>query len=125
MSKLMMKPTAWMSAFMKAREIMLKERQEERDAKERKLIAKAFNDRYTYLHRYKVNADKYEDIADRLPGTGVCGVTARRGNAWMCPDCNTVHMAFECSVFDGIHFPACCRYPEGNRLDYGIKGGLE
>lgn len=36
---------------------------------------------------------------------------------WMCPTCNTVHKNSSYSVFDGLHYPACCEFGEGNRLD--------
>lgn len=81
--------------------------------KEKELIAKVFNDRYTYRKQYKENMPY-------LSGTSY-GVMPKGGNAWMCPECNKIHFPIDCSVFDGIHYPACCGTPEGHRLLCGIK----
>lgn len=42
---------------------------------------------------------------------------ARPPGMWMCPRCNTVHAAFDLSVWDGLHFPACCGFDAGHRLN--------
>lgn len=105
-----------MLTFIKAaRELAEKNRQKRNDAKERRAVANAFNNRYTYRVRYDFKRK------DHLPGTGMGGVTPPAGNAWMCPECNTIHLAVACSVFDGLHFPACCYFSMGNRLGQGIK----
>lgn len=83
-------------------------------AEERAAIAKAFNDRYTYRERWK------ED-GQRLPGTGMYGFTPLSGNAWMCPECNHVHLAESCSVFSGLQYPACCSTHAGHRHDRDIR----
>ena len=78
--------------------IVRKRRAEARDAADRAAIAKAFNDRYTY--RQRLAGDNY---------------------AWMCPECNRTHASIDQSAFDGLHYPACCSSPYGNRLSHGIK----
>ncbi len=85
-----------------------------RDAAERRAIAKAWNDRYCY----RVLLDPK---AERLPGTGMGGFTARGGYRWMCPDCNRLHAPTECSVWSGLQYPACCTTGQGNRLSHGIR----
>lgn len=87
---------------------------DERAADERLAIAKAFNNRYCYRVQY-------ESDAPRLGGTARFGIFPRGGNRWMCPECNHIHAPTECSVWDGLHYPACCKTSAGNRLDYGIR----
>lgn len=84
------------------------------DQLERKAIAKAFNDRYTYRHHWKKSTEA-------PPGTGIYGFTPLGGYAWMCPDCNHVHLAESCSVFSGLQYPGCCSTPAGHRLHEEIK----
>lgn len=92
------------------------ERRKERElAKERKRAAAAFNDIYTYRFRWD------ESVDERLSGTGMWGFTPKSGYAWMCPDCNTVHLASSCSAMSGLQYPRCCKTPEGHRLYHDIR----
>lgn len=90
-----------------------KEVAEKKDREEKRRIAKAFNDRYTYRHRWV-------ESKDELEGAGAWGLPVRGGFAWMCPDCNKVHMAISVSSLTGLHFPRCCNWSEGHRLNAGI-----
>ena len=80
----------------------------------KKDIAKRFNDVYTYNERYDTSSN------DIIRGTFYGGAILK-GNAWMCPDCNKIHLAYECSVFDGLHYPECCFTYKGHRLLFNIK----
>lgn len=84
------------------------------EAAECAAIAQAFNDRYTYRVRWKAGGQA-------LPGSGMFGLTPLSGNAWMCPECNQVHMAESCSHWDGLHYPGCCSTPAGNRHNRDIR----
>jgi hypothetical protein len=85
----------------------------EREAAEKRAIAKAFNDRYTY-RKQLIKELPY------LPGS-YYGVPHRGGYAWMCPDCNRMHHPVADSVFSGLQYPACCSRGEGHRLGDGIR----
>lgn len=87
---------------------------EEGDLQERKTIAQVFNNRYTYRMEYVPNME-------RLPGSGMYGMTPRGGYAWMCPECNKIYHPVENSVFSGMQYPACCHTPMGNRLYNDIR----
>ena len=65
------------------------------DSDERAAIARAFNDRYTYRFKDKAAAK----------------------HAWMCPECNSVHISDGWDIFTGTQFPACCKTVDGYR-DY-------
>lgn len=91
----------------------LAQKQEQAKAQEKIDLAKAFNDLYTYRQQF-VKGMPY------LTGT-YYGVPHRSGYAWMCPECNSIHHPYEESVWDGLHYPACCSTPAGNRLDQGIR----
>lgn len=97
-----------------AKAIVAKKLADQQDTGERAAIAKTFNDRYTYRYEYVKGMPS-------LPGTGMFGTTPNGGYAWMCPVCNKIHMATECSVFDGIHYPRCCNTGAGNRCSAKIK----
>lgn len=84
------------------------------DAAERKAIAKAFNDRYTYRKEWIAGKDQ-------LPGTAMYGWNPRGGYAWMCPECNKIHHPVESSMFSGLQYPKCCSAWLGHRLDLGIR----
>lgn len=86
----------------------------QRDIAERRAIAKAWNDRYCYRVQW-------DDKAERLTGTAMCGLLPRGGNRWMCPDCNRIHAPTECSVWSGLQYPACCTTSAGNRLSHGVR----
>ena len=73
------------------------------EAKEKAAIARAFNNRYTYRTAYPPFVEH-----------------SYRG-AWMCPTCNHIHPVIGHSVFNGLHYPACCEYAAGHRHDMGIK----
>jgi len=72
---------------------------DEKDAVECVKVAKVFNNRYTYLYLYH---GEY---------------------AWMCPECNHLHRRIPNTFqfLTGNHFPACCSFQEGHRLQCGIK----
>lgn len=91
-----------------------KERAALKDRRERAAIARAFNDRYTFCKQWKPSMD-------RLPGTGMFGITPAGGYAWMCPDCNQIQHPTECSALTGLQYPMCCNTPAGHRLDCGIR----
>lgn len=92
------------------------ERRKERElAAERRRVAKAFNDIYTYRFRYDKSS------SERVPGTGMYGFTPESGYAWMCPKCNKIHLATSCSAFSGLQYPQCCDDREGHRLYHDIR----
>jgi hypothetical protein len=92
------------------------ERRKERElAAERKKVAAAFNNIYTYRFRYDTSSNQ------RVAGTGMYGFTPEAGYAWMCPDCNKVHLASSCSAMSGLQYPSCCNHREGHRLYYDIR----
>ena len=106
-----------MLKFLKAKynSYRIKKAQRIEDKKKAK-IAKAFNDRYTYVNEYITNQP-------RLPGNSMLGpiFNPRSGYAWMCPQCNLIHHPYESSLFSGLQYPACCDTPQGHRLGRGIK----
>lgn len=110
----MNKLRTFIAVWREAQATIAKRRAEQNEADIRAGIAQAFNDLFTYRREWVKGLP-------RLSGSGLFGFTVNGGYAWMCPDCNKIHMATEQSVFDGIHYPACCRYPAGNRCGYGIK----
>ena len=85
-----------------------KKRAERCDRKERTAIAKKFNDRYTYRHEYRKNCGQFENFA-------------RRGYAWMCPECNAIHAPTDCTGLTGLQYPRCCGTDEGHRLHQDIR----
>ncbi|MDR3684756.1 MAG: hypothetical protein P4L11_13595 [Geothrix sp.] len=89
--------------------LVKKQKAERVERLEKAAIAKAFNDRYTYRKPWVKGLP-------RLPGSGMFGITPEGGYAWMCPECNRIHHPVESSVFSGIQYPACCRWPEGHRF---------
>lgn len=103
------------SIFKEAYKIALEKHKANKLRKQRKSLAKRFNDMYTYRFRYN------ETDRGRLDGTGMYGYTPEKGYAWMCPDCNKIHEAESCSVFSGLQFPACCSTPNGHRLYHNIR----
>ncbi len=108
---------ALLATLAEARRITKKRADEQRDAKERAAIAKAFNDRYAYRRIWKQGMGRMEK------GTAMYGIMPPAGHAWMCPECNQIHHPLECSVFSGLQYPKCCRHHEGHRLDDGIRTG--
>lgn len=82
---------------------------EEAERKEKAAIAKAFNDRYTYRHEFFPDAGRFE------------GTFVKRGFAWMCPECNQIHQAIDCTGLTGLQYPKCCSHYEGHRLYASIK----
>lgn len=82
-------------------------------ANEKAMIARTFNDLYTYRVPYR-------KTTDRLPGS-FYGMPHSTGYAWMCPSCNTIHHPYEDSVFSGLQYPACCTHGDGHRLDDDIR----
>lgn len=85
-----------------------------RSARECARIARLFNDRFTYRHRYVKNLPP-------LPGEALFGMLPPGGNAWMCPTCNRIHLAESCSAIGGLQFPGCCKTPQGHRLYSGAR----
>lgn len=96
--------------FFRARKM---QKDAERDAVSKRIIAQVFNDRYTYVKQW-VEGMPF------LPGS-YYGGPHRSGYAWMCPDCNQMHHPISDSVFSGLQYPACCTTWAGHRLDLGIK----
>lgn len=82
---------------------------------ERKHVAKVFNDMYTYRHVW-LDMGGYID-----KGSAMYGLFPKKGHAWMCPDCNKIHIAEECSAFSGLQFPHCCNVRSGHRLYENIR----
>lgn len=99
-----------------ARKIAKQKRLDACDKAERAQIAKAFNNRYTYRHRWDTSTD--ERITK---GTAMYDIFPKKGNAWMCPDCNKIHIAEECSAMSGLQYPKCCNTFEGHRLYHDIR----
>ena len=92
------------------------------DELERVKIAAAFNHLYCYGDYYdKTDNRPYDGPND---GVGLFGIHARRGNAWMCPACNKIHLSIGVSSFNGLIWPACCEHPEGPRLDDLIESAF-
>lgn len=91
-------------------------RAEAKDKAERVAVAKVFNDRYTYRHRWDISTDERIE-----KGSAMYGIMPKKGYAWMCPECNKIHVADECSVMSGLQYPRCCNTWEGNRLHHGIR----
>lgn len=71
------------------------------DSRAKEDIAALFNKHYTYDAVYPF-VPLHPDLRNR--------------HAWMCPVCNKIHGACGISPMDGLHYPACCIYPKGNRL---------
>jgi hypothetical protein len=96
--------------------IILSREQHKQDVEKREKtrIAKLFNDRYTYRKEWILGLE-------RLTGISLGGIPPRGGFAWMCPDCNKIHHPIKYSALTGLHYPSCCSYPEGHRLDYHIR----
>lgn len=86
-----------------------KEQAVKREKKFKADLARIFNSWYVYGHEYKKGMPV-------LPGTALYGFNPRGGNAWMCPDCNSIHHPVESSMFSGLQYPSCCAYPQGHRL---------
>ena len=99
----------------KAYGLVKEERAKKVKAAERARIAKHFNDLYTYRERWDTSND------ERLDGTGVWGFTPQKGYAWMCPQCNKIHLASSCSAMSGLQFPDCCDTRTGHRLYNDIR----
>lgn len=100
--------------FKEKRQIAQQRKIEHKDIAERVLIAKVFNDRYTYRKEYVITLD-------RLPGSRMGSVKPRRGYAWMCPDCNKIFHPISNHEISGLQYPKCCTTPEGHRLQFGIR----
>jgi hypothetical protein len=83
---------------------------------ERAAVAKAFNNVFTYRYRWDTSTD------DRIEkGSAMYGIMPKKGYAWMCPECNKIHIADECSVMSGLQYPRCCNTGNGNRLYHSIR----
>jgi len=95
--------------------ITRKKREEKKDRDEMARIAKHFNDRYTYRKVY------VPDMERMTKGSAAFGIFPNGGYAWMCPDCNRVHLPIESSAFSGLQYPRCCKWPEGHRHYDGIR----
>lgn len=79
-------------------------------------VARAFNNMYTYRMRWDTSTD--ERISK---GSAMYDIFPKKGFAWMCPECNKIHIADECSVMSGLQYPRCCSTPEGHRLYNDIR----
>jgi hypothetical protein len=97
-----------------ALKIVTAERVKKAEQAERKAVARAFNDRYTFRREW------IKGMPD-LPGEGLFGLKCRSGYAWMCPDCNKIYHPYEINVFTGLQYPACCGTFKGCRYEAGIK----
>jgi len=107
--------TDMLAAAKKSYQAAVEERKKREHNAERKRIAKHFNNYYTYRHRFDTSSD------ERLDGTGMWGFTPKKGNAWMCPTCNKIHLASSCSAFSGLQYPHCCEYRSHHRLYNDIR----
>lgn len=83
---------------------------------ERKNIAKTFNDLYTYRIPWQ---NKNNERMTK--GTALWDLYPLAGHAWMCPDCNKIHLAEECSSMSGLQYPRCCNTGAGHRLYHDIR----
>jgi len=97
-----------------ARKIVAAESVKKAEQAERKAVARAFNDRYTFRREW------VKDMPN-LPGTGLFGLKYRSGYAWMCPDCNKIHHPYEINGITGLQYPACCGMFAGYRCGADIK----
>lgn len=87
-----------------------------RDKAERAKIAHQFNNLFTYRERWDTSTE------DRIEkGTALWGIYPKKGYAWMCPECNKVHLADECSSMSGLQYPRCCSTPAGHRLYHNYR----
>lgn len=82
-------------------------RLEKQEKAERAAIAKVFNNRYTYRVRLLESANHLEGC--------------RKGNAWMCPECNQIYQPYATSIWSGLQYPGCCSTGYGHRLDAKIR----
>jgi hypothetical protein len=82
------------------------------EVRDKGVIAKLFNDRYTYSIKYP---------ATNTPDKWFPDTVQSRRYAWMCPECNKVHAPSEYCGLTGLHCPACCGIPSGHRLYHGLK----
>jgi hypothetical protein len=81
--------------------IVKKREAEQLDIDERRVIANAFNDRYTYRIAY--------------PGI------KPKTHAWMCPDCNSIYGSIGFNIWTGLEYPTCCKTIDNHRCNYGIR----
>ena len=84
----------------------------EQDRKEKRLIARVFNERYCIADRHDRTDDSYVD-----GDLGFFGLRPKKGNRWMCPSCNRIHAPIRNSLWTGLQYPACCEFEEGSRHD--------
>lgn len=105
----------WWLTLREARKIAKQKHIEAVAATEKANIAKVFNDLYTYREPWN------KSIAQLTEGSAMYGVMPKGGYAWMCPTCNSIHHPYECSVFDGLHYPSCCEHAKGNRVSRNIR----
>lgn len=87
-----------------------------KEAAERANVARVFNDLFTYRIRWDTSTDERIE-----KGTAMWDIFPKKGFAWMCPECNKVHLADECSVMSGLQFPGCCSTGAGHRLYHDIR----
>ena len=102
--------------FREAYKIVKEKRRVAAEKAERALIAKVFNDLYTYRVPWQ------NENGERMTkGTAMWNIFPKAGYAWMCPDCNKIHFAEECSSMSGLQYPRCCNTGAGHRLDHDIR----
>lgn len=85
-----------------------------RDARERREIARVFNNRYCMAERYDRSSN------NPIPGYGDGGFLFNQmleGYRWMCPTCNAIHPPVENSFTHGLIYPSCCSHPKGGRIE--------
>lgn len=90
--------------FKETKKALAKQRERDTETKEKAIIAKTFNDRYTYRKRYNEDAGVLEGHS-----------FFRGGFAWMCPECNKIHETTSWCPWSGLQFPRCCHTDEGHR----------
>ena len=101
--------TYFIAVWLAAHARVKADRADAADKKERALIAMLFNNRYTYKKVYTEGLGYFS------------GYFVQQGNAWMCPECNTIHLATEMNGMTGVQYPSCCSSHTGHRLYNGIE----
>ena len=79
-----------------------------RNIRQKAKIAEVFNQRYTYRTRLIENSPLLPS-SELGNGSAPSAYSPKGGYAWMCPDCNKVHMAVSWNGLTGIEYPPCCR----------------
>jgi len=99
-----------------AYKIALEKRKVAAEKAERAKIAKHFNDLYTYRTPWQNKNNE-----QMTEGSALWGFFPKKGHAWMCPECNKIHISHECSAMSGLQYHRCCSTGEGHRLHHNIR----